>query len=661
MYALLGNSLLTLSYIFTIYGLIIVGLHLWNRYERFLRSGKVAFISSSLLIIISSVVLIHELMVSNFDIEYVAKYTSAETPAMFKFSGLWAGMEGSLLFWLTILSVYFVFVIIQNRNQHRKLIPWVLITMGIIQFFFLTMSNFFENPFAPVTAGMVVSGRGLNPLLQHWAMLLHPPMLYLGFIGFSVPFAFAMAAIITKNLDAVWIQTTRRWTLMTWTFLSIAIIMGGKWAYMELGWGGYWAWDPVENASLLPWLTGTAYLHSVLIQDKKNMLRLWNMILIMLTFTLTIFGTYLTRSGVVSSVHAFAATDLGIWFFGFIIVIIAVNIFLLILRKDQLKSDNRLESFVSRESGFLFNNMLFVAMMLTVLWGTMYPIFSEAVSGDKITVGSPYFNRIMIPLGLLLLALTGIGPLLAWRKTSPRSLKRNFLWPVVTGLLAAAIFGVVFKIRIVYPLLSAALIMFVLATIVMEFYRGIKARRRITGENYFKALLSMVDKNRTRYGGYVVHIAIIMMFAGFTGKAFDKEADLSMMPGEVQTLRNYEIVYQDYWFETPETNPGKRSNHVAKVIALDVNRDGRHYSDMKPEKRFYTDQNNQPHSDVALITTLNEDFYVVLGDVDLDTGRATLKVRINPMVTWVWLGTLVLLFGTLISINVEAFFKKKTR
>ena len=324
MYALLGNSLLTLSYIFTIYGLIIVGLHLWNRYERFLRSGKVAFISSSLLIIISSVVLIHELMVSNFDIEYVAKYTSAETPAMFKFSGLWAGMEGSLLFWLTILSVYFVFVIIQNRNQHRKLIPWVLITMGIIQFFFLTMSNFFENPFAPVTAGMVVSGRGLNPLLQHWAMLLHPPMLYLGFIGFSVPFAFAMAAIITKNLDAVWIQTTRRWTLMTWTFLSIAIIMGGKWAYMELGWGGYWAWDPVENASLLPWLTGTAYLHSVLIQDKKNMLRLWNMILIMLTFTLTIFGTYLTRSGVVSSVHAFAATDLGIWFFGFIIVTIAV-------------------------------------------------------------------------------------------------------------------------------------------------------------------------------------------------------------------------------------------------------------------------------------------------------------------------------------------------
>ncbi|MFQ6611312.1 MAG: heme lyase CcmF/NrfE family subunit, partial [Fidelibacterota bacterium] len=559
-------------------------------------------------------------------------------------------------------SLYIIFVIIQNRNRHPKLMPWVLITLGVIQLFFLNMTNFFENPFKLIPEGMVVkAGQGLNPLLQHWAMLLHPPMLYLGFIGFAVPFAFAMAAMITRNLDAVWIQTTRRWTLVTWIFLTIAIIMGGKWAYVELGWGGYWAWDPVENASLLPWLTGTAYLHSVLIQEKKNMLRLWNMILIMLTFTLTIFGTYLTRSGVVSSVHAFAATDLGIWFFGFIILIIVVNIILLILRKEDLKSDNRLESFVSRESGFLFNNMLFVAMMLAVLWGTMYPIFSEAVAGYKITVGSPYFNRIMVPLGLILLALTGIGPLLAWRKTSPRSLRRNFIWPVITGLLMAAIWGVLFSVKEIYPLVSAALITFVFATIAMEIYRGVNARKRITGENIIKAFLTMVDKNRSRYGGYVVHVGIVMMFAGFTGKAFDKEADLSMMPGEVQTLRNYEIVYNNYWLETPETNPGTRSNHVAKLISLDINRDGKHFDDMKPEKRFYTDQNNQPHSDVAVKTTLNEDFYVVLGDVDLETGRATLKVRINPMVTWVWLGTLVLLLGTLISINAEEFFRRKKR
>ncbi len=661
MYALLGNSLLTISFIFTIYGLIATLLNIRNKDDRFLRSAKVAFISSSVMILGSALALIHELMVSNFDIEYVAKYTSAETPAMFKFSGLWAGMEGSLLFWLSILSLYFIFVILQNRTRHPKLMPWVIFTLGVIQIFFLVMSNFFENPFTLIPDGMIVTGRGLNPLLQHWAMLIHPPLLYLGFIGFAVPFAFAMSAIITRNLDAVWIQTTRRWTLVTWILLTLAVVLGGKWAYVELGWGGYWAWDPVENASLLPWLTGTAYLHSVLIQEKKNMLRLWNMILIMLTFTLTIFGTYLTRSGVVSSVHAFAATDLGVWFFGFIILIISVNIFLLILRRKDLKSDNRLESFVSRESGFLFNNMLFVAMMLAVLWGTMYPIFSEAVSGYKITVGSPYFNRIMVPLGLILLALTGIGPLLAWRKTSPRSLRRNFLWPVVTGLVTAALWGVLYDVKLIYPLLSAALIVFVMATISMEFYRGVKARKRITGENVFKAFFSMIDKNRSRYGGYVVHVGIVMMFAGFTGKAFDKEADLSMMPGEVRTLRNYEIVYQDYWFESSETNPGTRSNHVAKVISLDINKDGSHFDDMKPEKRFYTDQDNQPHSNVAVKTTLNEDFYVVLGDVDLDTGRATLKVRINSMVTWVWLGTLVLLLGTLISINIEEFFRRKTR
>jgi cytochrome c-type biogenesis protein CcmF len=662
MFAVLGNAMLAMSLLFGVFGIIIVSLSMVGANDyRFLKSGRMAFLSSSALVVFSTIILVYELMISNFSIIYVAKYTSIETPLLYKFTGLWAGMEGSLLFWLAIQSFFFILVILQNRKKHPRLMPWVMITMAVIQMFFLILINFFENPFDPVQKGMVVNGQGLNPLLQHWAMVLHPPALYLGFIGFSVPFAFAMAAIITKNLDAVWIQTTRRWTLITWVLLTIAIIMGGKWAYVELGWGGYWAWDPVENASLLPWLTATAYLHSVLIQEKKNMLRLWNMILIMLTFTLTIFGTYLTRSGIVSSVHAFAATDLGIWFFGFIILIIVVNAVLLIIRRKELESKNKLESFVSRESGFLFNNMLFISMMLAVIWGTMYPIFSEAVTGFKITVGSPYFNRIMIPLGLITLALTGIGPLLAWRKTSIRSLKRNFILPIVSALLLTAIIAVIMDLKMVYPLVSIGLMVFVSMTILSEFYRGMKARMRMTGEGMFKSLFTMIDKNRSRYGGYIVHVGIIMMFAGFTGKAFDKEADLSMMPGDIQTLSNYEITYVEQWFESPDSNPDTRSNHVAKIVKLDVKKNGKKFHIMEPEKRFYTDQNNQPHSEVAVKTTLNEDFYIVLGDVDLKTGLATMKVRINPMVTWVWLGTFVLLIGTMVSINIEEFFRRKTK
>ncbi len=661
MYALLGNTLLTLGLVFNLFGLIAIAISIKKRDDRFLLSGRNSLVFSSLMVILSTCILVFELMRGNFLLQYVARYTSEHTPMLFKFSALWAGMEGSLLFWLAILSMYVIFVIIQNLHRHRHLMPWTLIVLGIIQLFFLILTDFFENPFIPIPGGMIVNGSGLNPLLQHWAMLLHPPMLYLGFIGFSVPFAFAMAAIITKNLDSVWIQTTRRWTLVTWILLTLSIIMGGKWAYVELGWGGYWAWDPVENASLLPWLTGTAYLHSVLIQQKKNMLRLWNMVLIMLTFTLTIFGTYLTRSGIVSSVHAFAATDLGIWFFGFIIIIIVVNIYLLIIRREELKTVNKLESFVSRESGFLFNNMLFIAMMLTVFWGTMYPIFSEAVTGFKITVGSPYFNRIMIPLGLLLLLLTGLGPLLAWRKTSPRSLKKNFLTPTAAAILGAAIIGVTLNIKLIYPLVSIALIVFVLATIVMEFYRGTRARMRITGKGAISSFLTMIDKNRSRYGGYIVHLGVIMMFAGFTGKAFDKEADVSMMPGDVTTLGKYEITYQKYWMETPDSNPKERSDHVAKIVSLDIRKEGQPYTTLKPEKRFYTDQDNQPHSEVAVKTALNEDLYVVLGDVDMNTGRATMKVRVNPMVTWVWLGTFVLLIGTLVSVNIEEFFRRKKR
>ena len=527
--------------------------------------------------------------------------------------------------------------------------------------FFLIIAYFFENPFKPVGEGLIPSGNGLNPLLQHPVMMVHPPMLYLGYIGFCVPFAFAVAAMATRNLDALWIRTTRRWTLVSWLFLSVAVVLGGRWAYLELGWGGYWAWDPVENASLLPWLTSTAYVHSVLIQEKKNMLRYWNMILIMLTFLLTIFGTYLTRSGIVSSVHAFAATDLGIWFFGFVIFIFCACVALLYLRRNDLKSNNRLESFVSRESGFIFNNMLFVSMMLVVLWGTMYPIFSEALTGIQVTVGPPYFNRVMVPIGLLLLLLTGIGPLLAWRRTSTKSLQRNFILPILTGIFISALFSIILNIRTIYPIVSITLCTFVAMSIFIEFFKGSHARAKRTGENLGKAFLSMIHRNRSRYGGYIVHVGIIMMFAGFTGKAFDKEADLSLFPDETATLSNFTFEYTGHWLESSEEYPQKRSNHIAKVIGLNVKKDGQDFAFFKPEKRFYTDQNNQPHSEVTLRSSLNQDLYIVLGDVDETTSRATIKVRINPMVSWVWLGTLFLIIGALISLNFEGLFMKEEK
>ncbi len=659
MTAILGNTLLLLALAFTVYSLSAVAWHIRRNDGRVLQSGQNALTVSAVFTIFSSFALLRELLVSNFNIAYVARYSSAQTPFIYKFSGLWAGMEGSLLFWLAILGVCNILVVFQNRKEQLQLYPWVLVTLAFVQLFFLIMSNFFENPFTPIPEGVMTNGMGLNPLLQHPAMLIHPPTLYFGFIGFTVPFAYAVAAMITRQLDAGWIRLSRRWTLTSWMFLTLSIVMGGKWAYVELGWGGYWAWDPVENASLLPWLTGTAFLHSVLIQEKKNMLRIWNMVLIMLTFTLTIFGTYITRSGVVSSIHAFAATKLGIWFFSFILFIILFNAVLLFIRRKDLASDNKLESFVSRESGFLFNNMLFMAMMLTVLWGTMYPLISAGISGVQITVGSPYFNRVMIPLGLITVMLTGIGPLLAWRRTSGRSLLRNFLIPAIAGLAAAAVFSTLFGIRLIYPIISIVLVTFVATTIFAEFWKGMNARRRIAGESPAAALVNLFRKNRSRYGGYVVHLGVVMMFVGFTGKAFDQEADVSIRPGDVQTFGVYDVAYTNYWLETPESNPRTRPNHAAKIAQLEIQKNGQPFTEFLVEKRFYTDQNNQPQSEVSVKSTLLEDFYVIMGGMDTNTGEATMKIRINPMVSWVWIGTLVIILGTLVSLDLGGLLRRR--
>ena len=459
-----GSVSISLAAGFSILSIILLSLYIYNGDYRLFLSGRRMAIVVSFLVIIATIILVNELISSNFDIDYVAHHTSLETPGIYKFSALWAGQSGSLLFWLFILSIFSLIAIYQNRNRYHKMMPWVIIVILFIQLFFLILTNFITNPFEPTNADFeVANGLGLNPLLQNLTMAIHPPILYLGFVGFTIPFAFAFAALVTNESGSLWIRSIRRWSLVTWLALSCGIILGGWWAYQELGWGGYWAWDPVENASFMPWLTGTAFLHSIIIQEKKNMLRLWNMILIMLTFILTIFGTFLTRSGVMSSVHSFTQSPLGPFFLSFVVLLLCICAFLIIQNLSNLKSVKRIESLTSRESGFLFNNVVFVTLCFAVFWGTIFPVISEAVQGTKITVGAPFFNQVTIPIGLFLLFLTGVGPLLAWRKTSKQNLKNNFSLPIILSVLSSVIF-ILFGLR-GYVVISLMLSVFVIVSI----------------------------------------------------------------------------------------------------------------------------------------------------------------------------------------------------
>ena len=643
--ALFGATLIQLAFVLTLSAIGMSGWYFWKKDLRFYVGARRSLIGASLLVIGAALTLIQQLLAGNYALEYVARYSSGANDGIYKIAGLWAGMEGSLLFWASVLATYIFLVSYFNRKRNRTLMPIVNIVLGIVMLFFLFIIINFENPFRVLPLGTAIEaqgGTGLNPLLQNWAMLIHPPLLYLGYVGFVVPFAFAVAALVTKRLDTTWIRSTRRWTLIPWLFLSAGVILGGRWAYVELGWGGYWAWDPVENASFLPWLTGTAYLHSVIIQEKKNMLKMWNVVLIMITFTLTIFGTYLTRSGILSSVHAFAATDLGIWFFGFVVFIILSCVALLIWRKDELASQRRLESFTSRESGFLFNNMIFLALAMAVLWGTMFPILSEAVRGVQITVGSTYFNRITAPIGMLLLVLVGVGPLLSWRRTSRATLLRNFTWPLAAGT-GTMVIAMLLGMRQVYPLIIAGLVAFVLAGILIEMVNGIRARRRMSDEGVVLALRSMIDKNRSRYGGYIVHIGILCMFIGFAGKAFSVEQDVSLGQGESEILKGYTFTVDRFYTE-------EHPSYSAFVVDLAVEKQHRPVTVLRPERRHYTNWEDQPNTEVALFSRPLEDLYAIVGGYDPESDKVLLKIMINPLVQMVWLGGIILILGTLVAL-----------
>ncbi len=598
-------------------------------------------------VVLASLCLIYLMVTSNMNIEYVASYTNRDLPLFFKYT-FWAGQAGSLLLWSLLLAGYSFAVTFRYRNSHGQLMPYVIATTMVSQIFFLSLNLWAANPFSELVTVhpdgtthpfVPVDGRGLNPLLQHPAMIIHPPTLFFGYVGFVIPFAFAIAAMISGQLGDEWIKLSRRWTLFAWLFQSAGIMMGGWWAYEELGWGGYWAWDPVENASLMPWLTGTAFLHSVMIQEKKNMFKVWNVSLIIATYLLCLFGTFLTRSGVVSSVHAFAEGSIGIFFMTFIIFSLAVSVALVIHRLPMLKSEGKLDSALSRESSFLFNNLILLISCFSVLWGTIFPVISEAVTGEKIVIGAPFFNKVNVPIALFLLFLTGAGPLFAWRKTSPGTLKKAFMIPTLISLIGGVLVAI-FLTQHLYGVISFTLSIFVAAVIVIEFIKGAAARVHSNNENFIIALKNLTWKNKRRYGGYIVHMAIVIIFVGITGTIFNFETKTEMAEGSSFQVKDYTLQCTKIGFES-------NANYESSFAVLAVFRDGKKVHELKPEYRMYK-ASQQPTTEVALYKTIKEDLYVVFTGLDDSQQKAVIQIYVNPLVSWIWFGTELLVFGTII-------------
>ena len=650
--AQIGQFALALAWVVTAYSVVasLLGIHL--KHDKLIASGRNAALGTFACITTAIVCLGYLFAVSDFSIKYIAAHSNRDLPIYFKVSSIWGGQEGSLLFWGWLLTVYSALVIIQNWRKHSAMMPYVTAVLMTTSLFFTTMHLFAVNPFnqtvilqaqtSPIPF-VPADGSGLNPLLQDAYMVIHPPMLYLGFVGFAVPFAFAMAAMFTKQLGDTWIRTTRRWTMVAWMFLSVGILLGGKWAYHELGWGGFWGWDPVENASLMPWLIGTAFLHSVMVQEKKGMLKVWNMVLVILTYIMSIFGTFLTRSGVVNSVHAFAQSPIGGYFAAFLIVALSGALYLLFDRLPYLKSENQMESVISRESSFMFNNLVLLAACFAVFWGTMFPVISEAVKGVKITVSAPFFNKVNVPIAIFLMFLTGVGPLLAWRKASTNSLKRNFLMP---GVLALAT-GVVLYLRGVqhfYAWLSLVMSTFVTITIVREFYKGARARSVGTGENLVEAVVNLTLRNTRRYGGYVVHFAFVLLFIGWSGQAFTTDGSSELGIGDTMSIREYTLRVDKLGTEdTP--------NYSSDKATVGLFEYGKKVANMFPERRVYkAGQEPQPTSEVAIYSTAKNDVYVVFAGATTDGKKAILQVFYNPLTMWVWIGGVVLVVGTLIAL-----------
>jgi cytochrome c-type biogenesis protein CcmF len=662
-----GSFCLLLGLVLTVYNFVAGGLALWGataggvrrtgiaeaRWNQLGETARRAGMASFAVLCCAAFALVWAAFTNDFSVEYIREHSNIALNPAYKFAALWSGQEGSLLLWAWMLSAY-GFVLRLRHRVDVRLTAFASVIMASIQTFFLLLLTIAAPPFSIAPGPVAADGLGLNPLLQYPEMVMHPPMLYLGYVGFSVPFAFALGALMMRYPGEKWIHITRRWTMVTWLFLTVGIFMGAHWAYSVLGWGGYWGWDPVENASLMPWLTGTAFLHSVMMQEKRGMMKNWNVWLIFSTFMLTILGTLLTRSGAVSSVHAFAQSAIGAWFYAFILLVFAVCLFVFIRQRDHLKSENKLESLVSRESSFLFNNMILLAACFTVLWGTLFPVLSEYVQGSKVTVGAPFYNRVNIPIGLFLLFLTGIGPLLAWRSTSLRSIRRNFILPTI-AIAVTAVALVVSGVRpwndgddmqsTLFSLVAFSLAAGVITAIVEEFLRGANVVRTQTGKNLLASAVLLTRRNTRRYGGYIIHFGIVVMFIGIAGGAFNQSHEMEMSYGDSMSIGPYTLVCQSI---TQDSKP----EYDTSYALLDVYRNGKEVTQLSPEKRIYfagTDH-EQSSTIVALHSTAQADLYTVFEGMNPDSGRPTIKVFLNPLIAWIWIGVAIVVAGTFIAL-----------
>jgi cytochrome c-type biogenesis protein CcmF len=669
-----GSFSLLIALVLSVYTLVVGAASLWRTQRlpagpagraalatgnRFLETSRRAGISSFFAVTCAAFALIWAAFTDDYSVSYILHHTNRELNDAYKFAALWSGQEGSLLLWAWLLAAY-GFVVRVRHKVDARLSAYASTILAAVQVFFLLLLTWATHPFAIQPGPVADNGFGLNELLQYPEMVIHPPMLYLGYVGFSVPFAFALGALMMRYPGEKWIHITRRWTMVTWMFLTCGIFLGAHWAYSVLGWGGYWGWDPVENASLMPWLTGTAFLHSVMMQEKRGMMKSWNVWLIFTTFLLTLLGTLLTRAGLVQSVHAFAQSSIGSWFVSFMAITLIVCLITYFKNHDHLKSENRLESIVSRESSFLFNNMILLAACFVVLWGTLFPVLSEWVQGTKVTMGAPFYNRVNIPIGLFLLLLTGVGPLLAWRATSLRAIRRNFILPgIATGVTAAALLigglrpwtaGEDWQSEF-FALMAFSVGAGVVAAIGMEFLRGAKVVATQTGSNIVAAMATLMGRNTRRYGGYLVHFGIVVLFIGIAGGAFNQSVEQEMGFGDSMKIGPYTLVCQGY---TQDSTPLYDTDYAL----LDVYRGGKKFMQLAPEKRIYL-ASQQASTRVALHSTAQWDLYVVFQGRNPDTNRPIIKAYLNPLIVWIWIGVLIVVAGTLFGLVPSVVAKRR--
>ncbi len=647
--ATFGTFLLAAAFVVCAYAMAasVAGARRGSR--KLIESGVGSFYLLTALMTLASAILIHAFVTNDYSIRYVQHYSDAVQPLFYKITSYWGGLDGSIMFWVFLLAVFGSSAVYVNRERHRELIPYVVAIVSGVEMFFLFVMIVHKNPFEPFLTQSPTDGQGLNPLLQNIYMVVHPPSLYTGFVGMTIPFAFGLAALITGHLDDSWLRAVRRWTMVSWFFLTLGLTLGMIWAYEELGWGGYWAWDPVENAGLLPWFTSSAFLHSVLVQERRGMLKVWNVSLVITTFLLTIFGTFMTRSGVVQSVHAFGEDRALMWMFIiFMISSMVFSFFWVLYRLPMLKPRHEMDSWVSREAAFVANNWILLFSALFVLFATMFPTLSEAFTGNRLTVGPPFFNRWMVPIGLIILLLTGIAPLMAWKKSTVGNLREQFTWPVLAAALTTGIL-VALGLNRVAPVACFALCAFVSTSILQEFIRGTRVRKDATGTDVLTALVGLVTRERRRYGGYIVHLGIVLMFLGFAGQAFHVEQQVVLQPGQQATLRHYTVRNDGLRV----TDDGQKQMVTGTVAVL---QDGKSIGTMYPARWFYRKHEEQPTTEVALRRTMAEDLYLVLPAYELKDQSFSLQIVINPLVNWIWTGFTVLLLGTGICLLPERSF-----